>query len=398
MRCCILLIVCLAACASRDSRSAAAVIDTLPGGIVAVHNSAPSAWRDSATWRFEEVTRIVPSDSGAHALVNPGFAAVMDDAGRIYVVDDAPVRIKVFDSTGKFVRTIGRDGQGPGEYQAPFLALLHGDLIVHDPQLQQVTRFDAAGNVVTTFRSTCCVWGRRSVAVDDSGRIWTQTIPPGEFNNAAVLVRFDTMGRLLDTLRLPQTQPPAYWVVSRDVEGGHSTQSFKIPGGADELISVTPSGGLLRAWSSRYVVAMEDHDGDTTRTFDRAWIPVPVPQEERVRRFSTMTKMLEPRLGPEIIARDFHLRDIPTERPPIRDLDVDPAGRIWVHTASADTTASYYDVFGPSGIWQGSVRAPWRASAAVVWRGSDRVLVREPDSNGVASFGVYRLAGVANRP
>jgi hypothetical protein len=381
----------LSACAPRDSRRTSVVIDTLPSGIIAVHNNVPAAWHDSTTWHFEEVTRIEPQASGAEALVNPGFAAVMDDVGRIYVADEDPARIKVFDSTGKFVRTIGRDGEGPGEYKAPFLAVLHGGLIVHDPQLQRVTRFDSAGNVVTMFRSACCVWGQRSVAVDDSGHIWTQTIPPGEFNHAAVLIRFDTLGRLLDTLRVPQTQPPDYWVVSRDVDGGHSTSSFKIPGGADELISVTPSGGLLRAWSSRYVVAIEGYAGDTTRTFDRAWTPVPVPQEERVQRFSSMTKMLEPRLGPEIIARDFHLRDVPTERPPMRELDADPSGRIWVETASTDTSATFYDVFDSTGVWQGTVRAPWPMSADVVWRGTDKVLVREADADGLASFIAFRL-------
>lgn len=398
MRPCILLLILLAACTSRDMRPASAVIDTLPSGIVSVHNNAPSVWHDSTSWHFEEVTRIAPQASGAEALVNPGFAAVMDDAGRIYVVDQDPARIKVFDSTGKFVRTIGRDGPGPGEYQAPFLAMLHGNLIVHDPQLQRVTRFDTAGNVVTTFRSSCCVWGPRSVAVDDSDHIWTQTLLPGEFNHAAVLVRFDTAGHVLDTLKLPQTQPPDYWVVSRDVDGGHSTQSFKIPGGADELISVTPAGGLLRAWSGRYVVAIENYNGDTARVFDRAWTPVPVPQEERVQRFSSMTQMLEPRLGHDVIERDFHLRDVPMERPPMRELDADPSGRIWVETVSTDTSATWYDVFDTTGIWQGTVRAPWPRSAEVAWRGTDRVLVREADSDGLASFVVYRLVEDQGRP
>jgi hypothetical protein len=75
----------------------------------------------------------------------------------------------------------------------------------------------------------------------------------------------------------------------------------------------------------------------------------------------------------------------------MQDIDVDPAARTWVHVASADTSASYYDVFNRDGIWQGTVRAPWRASAIVVWRGTDRVLVREADADGLASMVVYRL-------
>jgi hypothetical protein len=135
----------LAACASRDSRSAAAVIDTLPGGIVSVHNGAPSAWRDSATWQFEEVTRIESRDSGAEALVNPGYVAAMDGEGRAYVVDEPPVTIKVFDAAGQFVRMIGRDGEGPGEYRQPRIAIQHSEIFVEDSRLRRISVFDTSG-------------------------------------------------------------------------------------------------------------------------------------------------------------------------------------------------------------------------------------------------------------
>lgn len=380
----------LAGCRGKQ-QAASPTYDTLPGGIQVVHNTVPTLWHDSTSWHFVEITRIAPGDSGAATLVNPGFSAVVDPAGRTYVADDGPARIKVFDSTGRYVRAIGRDGEGPGEYRAPFLAMHGNYLIVHDPQLRRVTVFDTAGSVTTSFASTCCVWGPQSLAVDDSGQVWTRTLLAPNDGNAVVFVRFDITGRVLDTLRLAQTEPPAYWVVSRDVEGGHSTSSYKIPGGADELVGVTPQGGVVRSWSSRYVVVVEDGRGDTTLVFDRSWTPVPVQQEERVQRFSSITKMLEPQLGAAIISRDFHLRDIPTERPPMRELAMDPAGRTWVRTASADTSASSYDVFSARGIWQGTVRAPWHSSADVVWRGTDRVLVREADENGLASFVVYRL-------
>jgi hypothetical protein len=130
---------------------------------------------------------------------------------------------------------------------------------------------------------------------------------------------------------------------------------------------------------------------DTTLLISRDWVPVKVSEAERVERFDRFTGMVSRFLPPDVVKASFHLYDMPTERPPMQELDVDPAGRIWVHTASADTTASYYDVFDASGIWQGSIRAPWRASASVVWRGAERVLVREPDAEGLASFVVYRL-------
>lgn len=377
----------LAACVSRDPSPPAVVIDTLPNGVVSVRNYAPSAWRDSSTWHFEEVTRLEPRDSGSEALVNPGAAAVIDEAGRIYVADEDPAKIKVFDSTGQFVRTIGRDGEGPGEYRAPFLAPMGNELVVQDPQLRRVTVYDSSGQVLSTFRSGCCIWGQESVSVDDSGHVWIRTAAAGNRDAAVTFLRFDPAGRLLDTLELPPTQAPDYWVVSR----GAGTASYKIPWGADELIAVSPNGGIVRGWSSRYSVALETGVGDTVRIFDRAWAPLPIPQAERVKRFNDFSGMVAKYLGTDIVSQNFHLRDVPTAQPPMRKLDADPSGRIWVETASADTSATWYDVFDASGIWQGTVRAPWPRSADVVWRGTDRVLVREPDNEGLAAFVVYRL-------
>lgn len=45
---------------------------------------------------------------------------IVDDAGSIYVLDQQSSHIKVFDKTGKYVRTIGRKGQGPGELDSPW--------------------------------------------------------------------------------------------------------------------------------------------------------------------------------------------------------------------------------------------------------------------------------------
>jgi hypothetical protein len=43
----------------------------------------------------------------------------VDPSGRIYVVDARNFRVQVFDPAGAFLRTIGRQGQGPGEFEMP---------------------------------------------------------------------------------------------------------------------------------------------------------------------------------------------------------------------------------------------------------------------------------------
>lgn len=54
--------------------------------------------------------------------------------GRIVVADRSNHEIRVFDATGKFVRTMGRTGDGPGEFRDPLqVTALGGDsLLVWD--------------------------------------------------------------------------------------------------------------------------------------------------------------------------------------------------------------------------------------------------------------------------
>ncbi len=58
----------------------------------------------------------------------------VDEEGNIYVCDGGNRRVQKYDKNGKYVRTIGREGQGPGEYMYPSRLFLDdvGNPCVHD--------------------------------------------------------------------------------------------------------------------------------------------------------------------------------------------------------------------------------------------------------------------------
>jgi len=58
-----------------------------------------------------------------------GLALTVDDKGTLYAADFGNKRVQMYDRTGRYLRTIGRVGQGPGEYMFP------GEVLI-----------DAAGN------------------------------------------------------------------------------------------------------------------------------------------------------------------------------------------------------------------------------------------------------------
>ena len=52
-----------------------------------------------------------------------------DPRGNVYVLDYRANNIKIFSSEGKFINTIGRQGQGPGEFNGPFFLAVTKDRI-----------------------------------------------------------------------------------------------------------------------------------------------------------------------------------------------------------------------------------------------------------------------------
>ncbi|MCX6577460.1 MAG: 6-bladed beta-propeller [Candidatus Aminicenantes bacterium] len=77
----------------------------------------------------------------------------VDSKRNIYVVDARNYRIQKFDQNGKFLQTIGRQGQGPGEFQRPVRMLLDdptGYIYVRDVPIN-LHIFDNSGNYVRTI-------------------------------------------------------------------------------------------------------------------------------------------------------------------------------------------------------------------------------------------------------
>ncbi|MFA3784238.1 6-bladed beta-propeller [Melioribacteraceae bacterium 4301-Me] len=75
-------------------------------------------------------------------------------SGDIYIIDAATKHLNVFNSSGKFLRTIGGIGEGPGEYLTANDFVIDDSLNIYilDGRLRRVTVFDANGNLKRTIK------------------------------------------------------------------------------------------------------------------------------------------------------------------------------------------------------------------------------------------------------
>ena len=380
----ILLILPIAACA-RDNGPALATptFDTLPGGAIAVHNTGPSAWVDTSGWRIVETGKLVAVDSGESGIVNPRDVAV-DASGRLYVVDGPPLVIKVFEPDGRFVRAIGREGAGPGEFRSAMIGLHENHIVVQDPNLARLTIFDTSGTYVTSLASACCHY--RSLPVTANGTVAIPG-PNSRPEYSGMFLRFTAAGDFVDTVYVPKGGEERYWELAQD--GG--SMRMTIPFTPGQRSAFTPSGDLVHAWTGDYRIIIGRNAADTSRVITLTSTPVERPEAERREYLETrLVVPNEKNWGPKV-RQTFKFEDIPATATPFENIMVDPAGAIWAQVYTRDTLATHYDVFDSTGVYLGRVKAPWQPSRAVSW-GSPELAARiEENEDGYPQITTYRV-------
>ncbi len=375
----------LPACRERTPAALATPrVDTLPSGAFHVRNVAPSAWADTSAWTLVEDLRIGGPDTTT-PLEHPAGLAI-DTQGRIYVSDG---QVKLFDPAGQLIRTVGRDGEGPGEYRSAYLATLGDQLVLQDIALGRLSVFDSSGRFLTSWRTTCCAVAVPTV--DTLGRIMVWS-PSATAQHQ--YVRYQPDGRVVDTLRLPPLPPARLW----ELRTGFGHWSTGIPFAPQAVVGVLPATGLVYGWSGEYTLVATRTGADTAFLFSLAAPPVPLSEARRAAATAEITDFLARNgrniggVASEEVARVIRLGDVPTTAPAFEALTADRAGRLWVERGGGDTLHSRYDVFSATGTFLGPVVAPARLAryGATVWTDSSVYTITE-DPDGTPAIVRYRL-------
>ena len=113
-------------------------------GIEIVANPVSGLWRSGGGWQVEEELRIGEADGEAAYRFGRIAGVDADGRGRVYVLDQQAAEVRVFDADGRFLHTIGRKGEGPGELSNAAAGLFVGagdTILVPDTRLRRVNRY-----------------------------------------------------------------------------------------------------------------------------------------------------------------------------------------------------------------------------------------------------------------
>ncbi len=131
-------------------------------GVRVIHNEKGGQWGANPEVKLELVRTIGGLDAEENLSFNEPSDIVQDSAGNLYILDSGNNRIQKLDSEGKFIKTIGRKGQGPGEFQAASSMDIDSEdnLFVFDVRTRRIEVLSSEGKPLRAIKFRAFSTGR----------------------------------------------------------------------------------------------------------------------------------------------------------------------------------------------------------------------------------------------
>ena len=305
-------------------------------GVKIIENTGPK-WGNNPEIKLEFVKKIgdLDNENENYLLFRPRDV-FRDNNGNIYVLDRGNSRIQKFDNEGIFLLSIGREGQGPGEFLNP-----------------------------------------TSIEVDLTGNIYVS-----DFGNKRVQI-LSNEGKYIDSFRFFEQK---YGSADGSVIKLLNQNEFIVgEAGSAFIIQGTTPGNIDELWKETFLINIIDSDGNYLKRFAKPKIEtskgikyfskgsffefdgknhiyLTYEYENRVEKYSVDGKKIFTASRPlkfETTKLTFenNRRNLPDRVS--RNIEIDNKSRIWVASQThSDKTLYVIDIFDSEGILLGVLEYP----------------------------------------
>jgi hypothetical protein len=309
-------------------------------GVRIVHNQKGGVWGEAPKIALELVRKIGDVDTeDEHLAFNFPNDVAVDKDGAIYVLDAGNARIQKFGPDGAYLATIGRKGQGPGEFIMPDSIGFDkdGNLVVADMAQSRVHIIIGGGKDV------------RSVVIKEGLISGVRPLPSGDFAAKGSIYAFPRPGQ-------PAQTADEMRLFRRIAPDGRGVSSFGLLTDLGEMITtamgnatefaVGENGALLVSFNAMNRVEKYGPDGKLVWRADRPLnYSTEVKKKGKVDRSGGGISMSAPEMNSSSVG-----------------IAVDDRGRAWVVTYNRQlkegekVQTSMTSVGGPAGVANVSVK------------------------------------------
>jgi hypothetical protein len=386
-------------------------------GVEIVEN-ATSAWSTESAWTVGAAPQITigGADGSDEYLLTSIAGAFKTRHGHFVVADRASMNVRIYDSSGSFLRSFGRTGSGPGEFQSIANAFPYrGDSIaVWDGVAHRLLVFDSTGTFSRAISVVTAVGppqgSGEGLSFGSTGHV------AGAFTDGSLIVIPDM--HIVDQPGALVHRTTAPFHISPD--GEYLADAGRFPAGATYVFNFgalgkgqppqlpVPYGRSFSAMvdgDRLYVAAAESFEISVwtpgpgiERLIRKQTTPATVGEAEReAYRMEQRRRLRDGEFGrdapitPEGLEQALREIEFPATLPPFDAILVDSEGYLWVRSyrMPGDTDADRWSVFDQNGALLGEVETPSQLQVRQI--GGDFVLGIVHDDFGVPSVRAHAL-------
>jgi hypothetical protein len=318
----------------------------------------------------------------------------VDNSDRVFIGDTDQKTIHVFDPDGSYRTSLGREGQGPGEFNAISVSIpmrIHSNrLFVADvsgiiPHRINVyfldsMEFSHTVNLIAEnrgdFEELAGYFPDQFYPRND-GTFLVSYKRPLEINDPESYIRYfiqDSNGRIIsdqvfeqnDLTYLPYTYPNGY------------TVAFSFPFLGKSLFTVSDDDQLYSAWTEDFLIEVHDPHGEYLRAFEHPIEKKAFNQREYIEgKVDAVRRMIR------------EANDLPQTWPALESMFFDNENRLWVSAIVDDDEVYEWWVLQETG--EVIARFEWPRDEPIEVVNNGYIYTRETDEMDVASIVRYRI-------
>ncbi len=275
----------------------------------------------------------------------------VDTEGNIYVLDSGNHRLQVYNENGNYLRTIGKKGQGPGEFNTPRCISIdneNGNILVADSSMT-ILIFNKEGKHID--KDIHLTENLIDFYVDSKGNIWGKFFQPG-IKPYYFTRKVNFEGEIMKTFSEIQYNLKSI-MLSRTRVGNTATAIGYFFGHGYEynlFISNVDNHTFIYGYSKDYELIAVDETGNTIFIIRRDEAPMKITRDEK--------KRVKDKIKGDIAKQGNFVPDLsiefPEHKPYFYSIKPDNQIRIYVRTnpISRESNINHeYDVFSKDGFY-----------------------------------------------
>lgn len=233
---------------------------------------------------FHSLWQIGVEDGPEEEMFGASLTLAVARTGDIYILDSSNFRVLHYDSDRHFLGSFGKQGQGPGEFQAPseIAAAPDGTVWIFDSMAKQISIFDSRGVWKENRKLPQSVVAVIKPQILESGILLLSTVKlDTNYQQSYIL---GTMGKEVSSFSPLMSMPtpkvdwstmnqPGFWEIFLENHFSAIAKGFPVAVAFDQTI--------VRFNTSSYEGIAVDEKGEELWTMTKTYKPVPLSEEAK---------------------------------------------------------------------------------------------------------------------